>query len=269
MFICNLVLQTVNMIVNLCRQSNGYLFTPSQAAQLTLESARKPTGHGGWRPGAGRPRGRKTVSHDARERFAARHPLHVTLRIKPGVQSLRRGKVCATVRAALTAGGHKPTFRVVEFNVLSNHLHLLVEAEDTVALSRGMQGLSVRLARRINRLLGRTGALFASRYHARALRTPREVRNALRYVLLNARHHAAERGRQLARDWIDPYSSAPWFDGFHAYPRSRGHACPPPDWLAFLQRQARPTATARTWLLATGWRRHGLLLPTEVPGRPT
>ena len=238
-------------------------------AQLTLDSARKPTGHGGWRPGAGRPRGRKTVSHDARERFAARHPLHVTLRIKPGVQSLRRGKVCATIRAALAAGGHKPTFRVVEFNALNNHLHLLVEADGPADLARGMQGLQVRLARQINRLLERTGSLFATRYHARPLRTPREVRNALRYVLLNARHHAAERGRQLARDWIDPCSSAPWFDGFHACPRApRGQAClgPPPDWLAFLQRQPRPTATARTWLLSTGWRRHGLLVPTEVPG---
>ena len=238
-------------------------------AQLTLDSARKPAGHGGWRPGAGRPRGRKTVSHEARERFAARHPLHVTLRIKPGVQSLRRGKVCATIRAALAAGGHKPTFRVVEFNALHSHLHLMVEADGPQALARGMQGLQVRLARRINRLLERTGSLFAARYHARALRTPREVRNALRYVLLNARHHAAERGHQLARDWIDPYSSAPWFDGFHACPRQRGQAClgSPPDWLAYLQRQARPTATARTWLLATGWRRHGLLVPTEVPGR--
>ena len=237
-----------------------------KSAQLTLDSARKPTGHGGWRPSAGRPRGRKTVSHDARERFASRHPLHVTLRIRPGVQSLRRGKVCATIRAALAAGGHKPTFRVVEFNALHNHLHLLVEAEGPQALARGMQGLQVRLARRINRLLGRAGSLFAARYHARPLRTPREVRNALRYVLLNARHHAAERGRQLARDWLDPYSSAPWFDGFHAGPRSRAQACAPPDWLAFLQRQVRPTATARTWLLATGWRRHGLLVPTEVPG---
>ncbi|MBK7535368.1 MAG: transposase [Myxococcales bacterium] len=228
--------------------------------QLTLESARKPTGHGGWRAGAGRPRGRKTVSHDARERFAARHPLHVTLRIRPDVHSLRRGKVCATIRAALAAGGHKPAFRVVEFNALHNHLHLLIEAEGPAALARGMQGLSIRLARCINRLLGRTGSLFATRYHARALRTPREVRNAIRYVLLNARHHAAERGRRLARDWIDPYSSAPWFDGFHSCPlaaRGLESLRAAPDWLAFLQRQPRPTATARTWLLSTGWRRHG------------
>ena len=249
-----------------------------QPRQLTLDAARKPSGRGGWRPGAGRPRGRKTVSHDARERFSAGHPQHVTLRIRPGVQSLRRGKICASVRAVLTAGGHKPAFRVVEFNVMSNHLHLLVEADGPADLARGMQGLGVRLARRINRLLGRTGSLFATRYHARALRTPREVRNALRYVLLNARHHAAEHGRQLARDWLDPYSSAPWFDGFHSCSRVRGQEChgpprtchhhrsPPPDWLAFLQRQPRPTAAPRTWLLSIGWRRHGLLLPTDVPG---
>ena len=68
------------------------------------------------------PRGRKTVRHDARERFSARHPLDVTVRIRPGVQSLRRGRACATIRAALTVGGHKPTFRVVAFNVLRNHL---------------------------------------------------------------------------------------------------------------------------------------------------
>ncbi|HRC57478.1 MAG TPA: hypothetical protein PKU97_16205, partial [Kofleriaceae bacterium] len=63
------------------------------------------------------------------------------------------------------------------------------------------------------------------------------------------------------RDWIDPYSSAPWFEGFHTSPRTCGQY-----WLTSLQRQPRPTAAPRTWLLATGWRRHGLLLPTEVPG---
>jgi putative transposase len=170
------------------------------------------------------------------------------------VQSLRRGKVCATVRAALTAGGHKATFRVVEFNVLRNHLHLLVEAEGPAALARGMQGLAVRLARRINRLLGRTGSLFAARYHARALRTPREVRNALRYVLLNARHHAAEHGRQLARDWIDPYSSAPWFEGFQpALARADVH------------KTGSPTCSAS---LAPPPPRAPLARATEVPGSP-
>ena len=236
--------------------------------QLTLEQARKPHGRGGWRPGAGRPRGRKTVSHDARERFAARHPLHVTMRAAREVANLRRGSIAAIVRGAVRASC-SATFRVVELNVLANHLHLIVEAAGAPALARGMKGLAVRLARRINRALGRRGSLFATRYHARPLRTPREVRNALRYVLLNARHHAAERGARLARGWLDPYSSAPWFTGWSPGPRSaRGLDChgPPPDWLRYLRSLPRPTAEPTTWLLTIGWRRHGLLDPDDVPG---
>jgi REP element-mobilizing transposase RayT len=232
----------------------------SAAKQMTRDEARKPTGHGGWRRGAGRPKGRKVVSHDARERFAARCPLHVTLRTVPGVP-LRREGVLEVVREVMAAGGRRDDFRVVEFNVLGNHLHLVVEAAGKDALARGMQGLKVRLARRINALLGRRGALFSERYHVRVLRTPREVRNVLRYVLLNARHHAAERGQRLARGWVDPFSSAPWFEGWREAVASRA------PWLVRLRTLERPTAKPRTWLLATGWRLGGLLPIDDVPGR--
>jgi len=229
------------------------------SAQLTLDQARKPTGHGGWRPGAGRPRGRKTVSHEARERIAAKHPVHVTLRAVEGVR-LRKEGVVEVVRRAISAGGRGEGFRVVEFNVLGNHVHMIVEAEGHEALARGMQGLGVRLARRINTILERKGALFSERYHARALRTPREVRNALRYVLLNARHHAAERGEKLYRGWVDPFSSAPWFEGWNAPIRVA-------SWIKRLISRERPTARATTWLLTQGWRKHGLLEVDDVPGR--
>jgi REP element-mobilizing transposase RayT len=227
--------------------------------QLTLDQARKPTGRGGWRPGAGRPRGRKTVSHEARERIAAKFPVHVTLRVVEGVR-LRKESVVEVVRASVGAACGD-TFRVVEFNVLGNHLHMIVEAGGPVALARGMQGLCVRLARRINAKLGRRGALFSERYHARALRTPREVRDALRYVLLHARHHAAERGEKLYRGWVDPFSSAPWFEGWSAPIRTSA------PWIKRLLKRERPTARARTWLLAEGWRKqHGPLEVDEVPG---
>jgi putative transposase len=226
---------------------------------LTLDQARKPTGHGGWRPGAGRPRGRKTVSHDARERFAARYPAHVTLRVVDGVR-LRREGVLEEIRAAIVAGGRSDAFRVVEFNVLGNHIHLIVEGSGHDALARGMQGLAVRFARRVNARLGRSGSLFRERYHARALRTPREVRNALRYVLLNARHHAAELGEKLYRGWVDPFSSAPWFEGWSAPIRKDA------PWIERLVKQERPTAPAKTWLLREGWRKHGLLEVDELPG---
>ncbi len=57
----------------------------------------------------------------------------------------------------------------------------------------------IRIARGINKKLGRQGAVFAERYHVRVLGTPREVRNVLRYVYLNARHHDAQAGAARAR----------------------------------------------------------------------
>jgi REP element-mobilizing transposase RayT len=206
------------------------------------------------------------VAHARRERFAARFPQHVTLRVRAEVGSVRRYRVMRVVRAALLAGGHRADFRVVEFSVQSNHVHLLVEAEGATSLTRGMIGLEVRLARRINRALGRSGAFFADRYHARSLRTPAEARAAIRYVLFNNRHHARS-GR--ARDALvtraqrtlalDPCSSAPWFDGWTA-------ARPPEPWERELLDRGRPHARATVWLLTTGWKRHGLMGRDELPG---
>jgi len=132
--------------------------------------------------------------------------------------------------------------------VLNDHLHLICEAADLVALRRGLQGLAIRIARALNRLWRRKGKVFADRYHARALTSPREVRNAIVYVLGNARHHAAEGRMVRVAQAIDTYTSAPWFDGFRERVTVRG-----------LEAIARPTTPARTWLLETGWRRHGLL----------
>ena len=123
-----------------------------------------------------------------------------------------------------------------------------------------MQGLGVRLARGLNRVRRRHGRLLAERYHARILRSPRQVKLALRYVLLNARHHARDAGVTLGRFWIDPFSSAAWFSGWRRAIRAEE------PWIKDLLRQPRPTATATCWLLETGWRRHGLLDYDEVPG---
>src|SRR4051812_33919419 len=92
--------------------------------QLTLDDTRKPTGRGGWRPGAGRPRGRTTVAHEAREAFAARYPQHVTWRLADDVPSLRRGDLVHIIRDAIRIS-HKDDFGVVEFNIEPNHLHFV------------------------------------------------------------------------------------------------------------------------------------------------
>jgi len=156
-------------------------------------------------------------------------------------------------------------FRLVHFSVQRDHLHLLVEAADRRALSRGVQGLSIRLARAINRRLQRHGKVFADRYHARALKTPRAVHWALRYVLLNARKH--ERGAfAVPFGFVDPCSSAAWFDGF-ARPRELvfgARECR----AAFQARHAldSPVVSARTWLLTVGQSRVAPFDVDDAPG---
>jgi REP element-mobilizing transposase RayT len=179
----------------------------------------------------------------------------VTLRLRTDAPSVAREWLMKTIRAAI-ADSHKPGFRIVEFNVLSNHIHALVEADSTVELSRGMQGFAGRLALRVNRAFKRRGSIFSTRFHARRLTSPRDVRNALRYVLLNRKHHDAK--TRFDQYWIDPHSSAAWFDGWAEAIRGA-------YWKQELVGMMAPTQRARTWLLSTGWRRHGLLRFDEAP----
>ena len=114
------------------------------------------------------------------------------MRTLDGTPALARDWLMKTIRDAVR-DSHKGSFRIVEFNVLGNHLHLICEAGGALVLGRGVQGFTVRLVRRLNRKLKRVGKYFATRYHARSLTSPRDVRNTLRYVLFNRKHHAAEK----------------------------------------------------------------------------
>ncbi len=169
-----------------------------------------------------------------------------------GVPSLRSQQCIKVMRAAFRGGRERLGFRLIHYAVQPNHLHLIVEADDKRALSSGARGLAIRIAMRINHLLRRKGKVFSERYHAVALGSPRQVRRALAYVLLQERRHAAGRRRALTT-MLDRCSSAPGFDGFkNVAPR----AGPWTD----------TVVQAETWLLTTGWRRHGAIDPREVPG---
>ena len=191
-----------------------------------------------------------------RESFGAAAPVHVTMRTVEGIRGLREDGLFEKVRDALRLGC-RDGFRVVHFTVLGNHVHLIVEAAGKEALALGMQGLSIRLARTINRHMERTGKVWSDRYHAVVLRGPTQCRHALAYVLNNFRKHAAESGggRRIGRGWVDPCSSAAWFDGWAEEPGV--------EWNA--PRGGFPGP--RTWLLRVGWRKGGLIAPDEVPGR--
>jgi REP element-mobilizing transposase RayT len=225
-----------------------------QASHRQLELP-LPAQWGGRRRGAGRrPKGeRALVPHRPRAGRSGREPVHVTMKLRRGLPRLRVRAAVAVLWACMARGRDRFGFRLCEFSIQGDHLHLIAEAADRRALARGMQGLAVRCARKLNRLWGRKGTVFADRYHDHVLRTPREVRNALCYVLNNAQHHLPPPIRR-GLPAPDPFSSARWFDGYRAPPPT-----PPPF--------ARcPTVAARTWLLTTGWRRHGAIGLDESPG---
>jgi putative transposase len=171
----------------------------------------------------------------------------------PGLGSLRDCPVFLVLEAALAAAS-SAAFRIVHYSVQHDHLHVILEATDRVALLSGLRGLAIRTARAINRAAKRSGRVWGDRYHSRELRTPREVRAALVYVLHNWKKTV--RGAQN----LDPCATGYWFDGW------RG---PRPAWSRPSPDEAAPVRAPRTWLLTTGWRRYGLIAFDERPRLPS
>ena len=165
---------------------------------------------GGARKGAGRKlnKGKRNVPHVVRPPLATRFPVHVTLRVRSHVFNLRSQRCFSALKQAFREGRDRFGFGLVHFSVQGNHIHLIVEAKGAQSLSKGMQGLTIRMARRLNLVMKRRGSVFADRYHAHILKSPREVRNAVAYVLGNHKHHAMQQGRVLNINFVDKFCSA-------------------------------------------------------------
>ncbi len=233
----------------------------SKQLELTdyLRQQRMTSGHGGPRKGAGRKRsGRNRESHRRRDQFHRLTPAHVTLRVVDGLASLRSRALILEVRRTFAEACERGDFRLVEYSVQDDHLHLIVEAASLDALSRGMKAISARFARAVNRVFQRNGRVISGRFHLRLLTSPTEVRNALRYVLLNIRKHFVQRHGHPPPVRIDPASSGSQFDGWRSAPETlRGKASIRADL---------GVSKAASWLLRTGWRKLGLIDPLAIPG---
>ncbi|HSN29569.1 MAG TPA: transposase [Kofleriaceae bacterium] len=226
--------------------------------------------HGGKRRGAGRPiapgRARASERHLPRPRLTRHQAVHVTLRVVDALSGLRDRDAYHAVRRAMWRVYEKRRdCRIAGVSVQGTHIHLLVEAESAQALSRGMQGLQISAARHLNRAYAkrnglaqaRRGQVFADRYNEEVIDNPRQARHAWSYVLNNWRKHGEQRRAAVRSFDIDPFASGLAFDGWTE----------PIDepWPASYE--PLPVHAPRTWLLATGWRRYGLVDPREVPGR--
>ncbi|MCC6751169.1 MAG: hypothetical protein IT371_26175 [Deltaproteobacteria bacterium] len=187
---------------------------------------REATGWGGKRKGAGRKKKPGSgLPHRMRPLLASRFPVHVTMKVVSDLPDLRAKPQLQVIEDALRAALGRHGLNIAHYSIQENHLHFIAEAKDRDVLMKGLRGLAIRLARRLNDTLGRHGRVFADRYHQRILRTPSETRHAVAQVLQNRRKDVAP----------VPPSGEP------------------------------TVGEPRTWLLQTGWKLRGKLPTDEVP----
>jgi REP element-mobilizing transposase RayT len=226
--------------------------------------------HGGKRKGAGRKPpigGRAGASHNKRPEVEAKQALHVVLRVVAAVGGMRRRAIYKAIRAASITAAKRGRFRIVHISIQQTHVHLLVEAENKLALARGMLGFQISAARNINTVLSedkfrrRRGRVFVDRYHLVVISSPTQARHALSYILNNWRKHREDRG-DLTRRWkLDWFSSAAMFPGW------REHRDDPA--LCEVHKDYEPLVVVppRSWLLREGWALAGAISTREMPSK--
>jgi REP element-mobilizing transposase RayT len=221
------------------------------------------------------PKGRFAgAPHKARPELKRQNPVHVVLRVVPAIGSLRKRFMYSALREATIAVAMRElnekengAFRIVHVSIQRDHVHLLVEADNKFALSRGMQSFQISAAKHLNRAFSekhglavrRRGTVFPDRFHQEVIKTPRQARNALAYVLNNWRKHREDRGEQQSTWNVDPFSSGALFGGWKALEGQ------PFMWRLRATYDSLVVYLPKTWLLYEGWRRHGLIRFNEVP----
>lgn len=234
---------------------------PKKGEQLSLA---RTGGWGGTRKNAGRKRAsgdRSRVVHAKRPIHKGRHPVHVTLRAKSGLPSFRQQRIHRLIAEVLRdqrRRRYKDHFRVIHFSIQANHLHLIVEADTERAdgyqpLRAGISGLEVAFARRLNMMLRRKGKVWDDRYYRHDLKSPRETSRSLSYVFDNYTHHGV---KSYGEGVLNPYSSAWLFDGWDG----------PHVTFQDSERWRWPICRAQTWLLGSGYSKHGKLMITPRHG---
>ena len=188
-------------------------------------------------------------------------PVHVTLRLKHGLPSLRQQRLLrlfADVLHDQRKRAYNDDFRVVHFSLQTNHVHLVIEADSGkgvvsgrkgyAPLRAGVSGLMIAFARRLNMMLRRKGKVWDDRYHRRDLKTATETNRAFAYVLRNfLRHGEVGWGKGI----VDPFSSAWLFEGWTEPVRP----------FRTSRRWAWPICRAKTWLASRGYLRVGRIAP--------
>ncbi len=196
----------------------------------------------------------------------SKNALHVVLRVAPAVGSLRRRDLYRAMRSASVVAALRGRIRIVHISIQRTHVHLLVEAENKLALGRGMQGFQISAARNINTALGgdgerRCGAVFVDRYYLVVIDSPTQARHALSYVLNNWKKHAEDRSGVLSGWLVDPFSSGCSFADWHERAEVDAAWKVPPTYEPLV------VSEPQSWLLRKGWKLAGPVSVREVPSK--
>jgi len=188
------------------------------------------------------------------------------LRAVGAVGNLRRRCVYQAIREATLTTARREDFRIVQLSIQHNHIHLLVEANDSPALAKGMQGFQISAAKHLNAAISKTtpgpcrrGTVFPDRYHAEIITSPRQARHALSYVMNNWRKHSEDRITPMSSWTIDWFSTAATFPSWAEYGDEPFLWRGPPTYEPLIVYQP------RTWLLREGWKKAGPISCRAVP----
>ena len=222
------------------------------AKQITKQMEMDFRQHGGKRKGAGRKKNRTgCINHVKRPELNGREPIGITLKLVSGLPSIRTPMIMSALARAMRLA-RRFGLVVVHFAIQSNHIHLIVEAKSKHCLTAGMRSLTTSIAKAVHRYIGFgfCGKVLKARYHGHILKTPTEVKRAIRYVVFNLAKH------KNCAPMVDPYSSIHVLEKLDAlvtkgeFSRLQRDLKYEPAWKTEV---AEAIARAGTWLLAKGW----------------
>lgn len=142
----------------------------------------------------------KGIRHTKREEFFRPSSLHLTIKVRKTSAEIKSKAVLKVLHRAILRARSKG-LRMIHYTLEYDHVHLLVEASSNQQLHSGMQAFGICFAKGINKVKGRKGNVYKHRYHLHLLRSAREVKNVLHYILKNGIKH----GRTYCA--VDPFNS--------------------------------------------------------------
>ncbi len=92
---------------------------------------------------------------------------------------------CAGIVQQSLISGHGKTYKLLEWCVMPNHVHVLIRLLDSISLGIIVKGWKGGTALQINRLLERRGSFWMRDYHDRSIRDLEHYDNSVAYIRNN------------------------------------------------------------------------------------